>query len=204
MKIVTTAATLLVLSAATVWAQTSAPAPVGQPSAVGKPGGRVPAVSDKGAPTISPQIMELRQRMQAMQDTLTKMHAVLKEMRAKAASRGSKDQLTKANITMWELMLGQLDKDFEQLSKTTLTREDIEARRAAMYKQAMAKAAARREAALAAHEGTTPAAASQDSPGAAPSGEGKAGAPSSPGTGSGAASHSAAPTPTTPTPDSPK
>jgi hypothetical protein len=142
--------------------------------------------------------------MQAMQDTLTKMHAVLKEMRAKAGSSGSKDQLSKANITMWELMLGQPDKDFEQLSKTALSREDIEARRAAMYKQAMAKAAARREAAFAAHEGATPTAASQDSPGAAPAGEGKAGAPTSPGTGSGAPSHSAAPTPTKPTPDSPK
>jgi chemotaxis protein histidine kinase CheA len=84
----------------------------------------------------------MRQRMEDMQATLTKMHTLLKQMRAKAASSSSKDSLTKANLEMWDLMLSQLDKQFDQLRITTLTREDLESRRAAMYKQADAKAAA--------------------------------------------------------------
>ncbi len=83
----------------------------------------------------------LRQRMEDMQSTLGKMHVVLKEMRAKAVKGGAKDSLTTANLDMWELMLGHLDKQFEELRATTLAREDIEARRAALYKQADAKAA---------------------------------------------------------------
>jgi hypothetical protein len=68
------------------------------------------------------------------------MHVLLKQMRAKAASSSSKDPVARANLDMWELMVGHLDKQFEELRLTTATREDLEARRAAMYKQAEAKA----------------------------------------------------------------
>jgi hypothetical protein len=83
-----------------------------------------------------------RQRMQEMQGTLNSMHALLKQMRAKATAAGnSKDSLAKANLEMWELMLSHLDKQFDQLRVATLARDDLEARRAAMYRQAMARTA---------------------------------------------------------------
>jgi hypothetical protein len=40
----------------------------------------------------------LRQRMQDMESTLTRMHTLLKQMRAKAAASSSKDPLAKANF----------------------------------------------------------------------------------------------------------
>jgi peptidoglycan hydrolase CwlO-like protein len=72
------------------------------------------------------------------------MHAVLKQMRSKAAS---KDPLAKANLDMWELLVGHLDKQLQELRIAMVTREDMEARRAAMYKQAEAKADAAAQAA---------------------------------------------------------
>ena len=82
-----------------------------------------------------------RERMQEMQATLDGMHALLKEMQAKNASSRSKDPVAKANLEMWELLLGHLDKEFREL-ELAATREDVEARRAALYNQAMQKAAA--------------------------------------------------------------
>ena len=111
----------------------------------------------------------LRQHMEDMQGTLAKMHTVLKQMRAKAAKSGAKDSLTAANLDMWELMLGHLDKQFEELRASTLAREDLEARRAALYKQAEAKAALAAKSAQAA--GAAPAAATSNQ-GAAPSAAG--------------------------------
>lgn len=81
----------------------------------------------------------LREHTQEMQDTLSKMHALLKQMRVKAASN-SKDPYLKANLQMWELMLSHLDKQLGELQFATMTREDLEKRRAAMYKQALARA----------------------------------------------------------------
>jgi hypothetical protein len=83
----------------------------------------------------------LHQRMEEMQNTLAKMHTVLKQMRAKAAKGAAKDPLAAANLDMWELMLSHLDKQLEELRATTLAREDLEARRAALYRQADTKAA---------------------------------------------------------------
>jgi uncharacterized protein involved in copper resistance len=91
-----------------------------------------------GAPTP----ISLRQRMQEMQETVDQMHTLLKQMRTKAASSKSADPLAKANLEMWELMLKHLDRQFDQLRVATLTREDLETRRTAMYKQAEARAAA--------------------------------------------------------------
>jgi chemotaxis protein histidine kinase CheA len=79
------------------------------------------------------------QNLEELGKTLTKMQALLKEMRAKA--NGAKDPVAKANLEMWTLMLDQLDKEYEQLRVAARQREDVEARRAALYKQADEKAA---------------------------------------------------------------
>jgi len=92
-------------------------------------------------------IATMRQRMEDMEGTLVKMHTVLKQMRAKAVKGSAKDPLAQANLDMWELMLGHLDKQFEELKTATLAREDLETRRAALYKQADAKAEAEAQAA---------------------------------------------------------
>ena len=83
----------------------------------------------------------LRQRVHEMEGTLASMHALLKQMHPKAAVN-SKDPLAKANLQMWELMVGHLDKQLQELQIAAAAREDVEARRASMYKQADAKAAA--------------------------------------------------------------
>jgi hypothetical protein len=107
----------------------------------------------------------LGERVQDMEGTLAKMHAVLRQMRTKSAL-SSKDPLAKANLDMWELMVGHLDRQLQELRVAMIAREDFEARRAAMYKQADAKAdaearAARnlrvRQAVTAAHAGQGPA-----------------------------------------------
>ena len=95
----------------------------------------------------SAQAATALQRMQGMEDTLKKMHALLKQMHARSGSSASKDPVAKANFEMWELMLGHLDKQFEQLRLATLESEDLNTRRAALYKQAAAKAALAAEAA---------------------------------------------------------
>jgi len=94
--------------------------------------------------------------MQEMQTTLNGMHALLKKMEAKNASSKSKDSVAAANLEMWELLLRHLDKEFNQLQMATLAREDLEARRAAMYRQADEKAAKEAQAAMGAKTGQTP------------------------------------------------
>jgi MoxR-like ATPase len=89
----------------------------------------------------------MREQVQDMENTLSRMRAVLKQMHARAAKSKATDSVTKANLDMWDLMVGQLDKEFEQLRQTLAAREDLEARRAALYRQADAKAAAEAEAA---------------------------------------------------------
>ena len=135
---------IVVLAVTTVLAQQSSPitatagAPVinQQNSLAGK--GRVSSLAGpKTAGVQTPST--LRERVQDMEGTLAKMHALLKQMRAKAAS-SSQDPFAKANLDMWELMVGHLDKQFEELRLAMLAREDMDARRAALYKQADAKA----------------------------------------------------------------
>jgi hypothetical protein len=99
----------------------------------------------------------MQQRLQDMQGTLVKMHALLNQLRARAGKSGAQDALAQANLDMWELMVGHLDKQFEQLRLVTMTREDLEARRAAMYKQVDAKAAAAAQAARSLGAGQVPA-----------------------------------------------
>ncbi len=122
------------------------------------------------------------QRVQEMGATLTKMHTLLKQMRAKNAATASKDSAAKANLEMWSLMLEQLDKQYEQVVAAAKQREDLEARRQALYKQAdekavAAAAAARAQQTKAAEQAksasdapaATPAATSTTTPAATPS-----------------------------------
>ena len=82
------------------------------------------------------------QHVQEMGATIARMKELLKQMRAKAAAAGPKDSMAKANIEMWSLMVDQLDKQYEQLAAMAKAREELEARRQALYKQADEKAAA--------------------------------------------------------------
>jgi hypothetical protein len=92
----------------------------------------------------------MHERVQDMESTLSQMRVVLKQMHAKAAKSKSTDPVTKANLDMWELMVGHLDKELEQLRVTLAARDDLEARRAALYKQADANAEAAAQTARAA------------------------------------------------------
>jgi hypothetical protein len=115
----------------------------------------------------------LRQRIEEMQGTLQTMHTLMLQMRAKATKSGTKDPLVKANLDMWNLMVGHLDKQLEELRQTEAAREDMEARRAALYKQADAKAAAEAQAARTKTTNGAQTPATEPAPAAAPS----AGAP---------------------------
>jgi peptidoglycan hydrolase CwlO-like protein len=84
-----------------------------------------------------------------MEGVLSQMHVTLKQMQAKSAKSKTTDPLTKANLDMWELMVGHLDKELEQMRVVFAQREDMEVRRAALYKQADAKAEAEAQAAMA-------------------------------------------------------
>jgi peptidoglycan hydrolase CwlO-like protein len=92
----------------------------------------------------------LHERVQDMESTLTKMHLVLTQMQDKAANSKTQDSLAKANLDMWELMVSHLDKELRELKIAMAAREDMEARRAALYKQADAKTEAEAQAARAA------------------------------------------------------
>ena len=132
----------------------------------------------------------LHQRIEDMQTTLDSMHALMKQMRAKATKSGTKDPLVKANLDMWKLMVGQLDKQLEELKLAAVARENMEARRAALYKQADAKAEAEARAARAAQaakfagEAPTAVSAGQTAPAQAPAAQppSAAAAPASPAT----------------------
>lgn len=141
---VLTAITLF-LGASSAWAQSPAPGPAATaPVTAPDPNTNARVMSRYGrnrnaraaeAPLAS------RGRMQEMASTLDGMHALLKEMQAKNASGRSKDPAAKANLEMWELLLGHLDKELHEL-QLAAAREDFDARRAALYNQAMQKAAA--------------------------------------------------------------
>ena len=106
--------------------------------------------SPVGNKTADPQgLAAMRERVEDMQSTLSQMRVVLRQMQAKAANSNATDSLTKANLDMWGLMVGHLDKELQQMRVTLAAREDLEARRAALYKQADAKAEAAAQAARA-------------------------------------------------------
>ena len=146
---------LVVLAATAAWAQnpgTTPGAPIlnlqGPPGPVGRRG----AVANKAAAADPQGLFAMRERVADMEGTLTRMRGVLKKMHTNAAQSKPMDSLTQANLDLWELMVGQLDKDLLQLRLTLTAREDLEARRAALYRQADAKNAAAVQAARAAQE----------------------------------------------------
>jgi len=112
--------------------------------------GKMAKSSASGSQNSNPaSLAALHQRIGDMEGTLHSMHTLMAQMRAKAAKSGTKDPLVKANLDMWNLMVGHLEKQLEELKQTEAAREDMEARRAALYRQADAKAAAEAQAARA-------------------------------------------------------
>ncbi len=140
---------LVVLAATAAFAQTAQPgATSGTPMMRPAPAtGKSPS-ADRSTDPLG--VSEMRERVNDMETTLSQMRGVLKQMHAKASVSQVPDSLTKANLEMWELMVGRLDKELEELRVTLATRENMEARRVAMYKQADTKIAAANQAARAA------------------------------------------------------
>ena len=135
------------LAASSAWAQSPAPAssPAATAPAVVPDPNTTARVTSRfgrnGNPRAAGAQLASRERMQEMETTLSSMHGLLQQMQAKNASSRSKDQVAKANLEMWELLLGHLDKQLHEM-QLAAAREDIEARRAALYDQASQKAAA--------------------------------------------------------------
>jgi hypothetical protein len=149
---------IMALAVTTALAQGTPPAAAGSPQAAvpggndvmqrqGYAGRRAPSAKQpRGVPVQT----SLRERVQDMERTLTQMRLVLTKMHDKAATSKTQDALAKANLDMWELMVSHLDKELRELKDAAAAREDMEARRAALYKQADAKAEAEAQAARAA------------------------------------------------------
>ena len=149
---------IMALAVTTALAQGTPPATAGSPQAAvpggndvmqrqGYAGRRAPSAKQpRGVPVQT----SLRERVQDMESTLTQMRLVLKKMHDKAATSKTQDSLAKANLDMWELMVSHLDKELRELKIAMTAREDMEARRAALYKQADAKVEAEAQAARAA------------------------------------------------------
>ena len=148
----TTAVAIVMLAITPAFAQSPAPlaSPAASPLAQRRAlPGRRGMLSGNQNPSATPTAV-LHQRIGEMQATLDSMHALIKQMRAKAAKSGTKDPLVKANLDLWNLMVGHLDKQLEELKLAAAAREDLEARRASLYKQADEKAEAEARAARAA------------------------------------------------------
>jgi hypothetical protein len=155
LRIAATAA-IFVLAVTTLFAQETAPANPGMQVPAAAPQATTPhpltpmnrwpnsATGRRQAGPVNPPSLE--QRVQDLAATVDQMHVVLKKMHTKAAAT-AKDPAVKANLEMWDLMVGQLDKQLQELKQAEVARQDMEARRAAMYKQADIKSQAEAKAA---------------------------------------------------------
>ena len=144
-------AAIFVLAVTSLFAQESAPANRGVQAPAAAPQATSPnpptpmirwpnsAMGRRQAGPVNPP--SLQQRVEDLTATVDKMHLVLKKMHTKAAAN-AKDPAVKANLEMWDLMVGQLDKQLQELKQAEVARQDMEARRAAMYKQADIKSQA--------------------------------------------------------------
>ena len=167
MKSLSKAAAMILLAASAAWAQTASPSMANR--AYSRNPRAVMANSNaKGLAQSQEAQNAMRRQVEDMGTTLTKMHALLKDMQAKNKMRGTKDPMIKDNLEMWGLMLQDLDKQFEQLRVAAHSREEIEARRAALYRQAEAKAAAEAQGVQAPGFTRTPVPGSPGPEGAAP------------------------------------
>ena len=155
-KIATAITILLAAASASAQSPANAPSPAAPPIMAPDPDTTARVISRFGRNRQARAQAQVapRGRMQEMESTLNAMHALLKQMQDKNASSRSKDPVAKANLEMWELLLGHLDKEFHLLQAATAAREDFDSRRAALYNQAAAKAAA--EAAAARQAQQTP------------------------------------------------
>jgi hypothetical protein len=153
-------AIILFLAAASAWAQSPAPAPAAPPPVLVPGTNSTSGVISRFGRGRNVRGTEAQlapsERMQEMESTLNNMHALLKDMQARNASSRLKDPVAKANLEMWELLLVHLDNEFHQLQVATATRQELEARRASLYKQAYEKAAKEAQAATGATTGQTP------------------------------------------------
>jgi len=138
---------ILVLAATAVFGQSAQPGTTpGAPILNQQPG---PAARKGPAEnkTADPQgLPAMRKQVEDMESMLSQMRVVLKQMHANAGKAKVTDSLTKTNLDMWELMVGHLDKELQQLHAALAEREDLEVRRAQLYRQADAKAAAQAQA----------------------------------------------------------
>ena len=188
MKLRLAARVILVLSVATAMAQ-SAPTAATQsaPPAAVVPGGtdtvtrgRMPVgrrMASMGARKSGSLQADnsLRQRVEDLGNTVNQMQTVLKQMQAKAAKSTAKDSMAKTNLAMWELVVGHLNQELQDLRAAVAAREDMEARRAALYKQADQKAEAQAQAARAAQAAKFDTTAQTPAPPAQGSGQSPAG-----------------------------
>ncbi len=142
-------APVMVILGTAVFAQQTAPAnpatgvPADAPSGAQRPmvmraWGRN-AKGNRQAALVTPP--SLKERIQDLQGTVDKMHILLKQLHTRAAAIG-KDPTVKASVEMWNLMVGQLEQQLQDLKQAEASREDMEARRAAMHEQAQIKAQA--------------------------------------------------------------
>ena len=160
-------AALVVLAATASWGQSSA-----GPMASQRTTAIASANSDAQIASARAKAqLEAKQHIEEMGATLKKMHALLKQMQAKTSAAASKDSVAKSNSEMWSMMIEQLDKQYDQLVAAEKAREDMEARRLAMYKQAdekalAAAAAARAQQAKAAEEARAAASQANSAPAA--------------------------------------
>jgi hypothetical protein len=148
MKLRNSAVAVVILAATTLWGQSSA----GPLTSRKQP--MIAGSNAEGIAAAAHAKVVANQHLQEMGATLMKMHALLKQMRANTTGASAKDPMAKANLDMWALMLEQLDHQYEELRAASHARDDLQARRAALYKQADEKAAAAAKMAQAAKAGT--------------------------------------------------
>lgn len=146
---------IVILSVTTVMAQSNPPAATvpGGTDAINRGSGLGPRRFGSLGAKRSTGVQgaaSLRQRLEDLEGTVNRMHTILNKMQARAAKSSVKDSSAKANLDMWELMVGHMDKELENLRVALAAHEDMEARRAALYKQADQKAEAQAQAGRAA------------------------------------------------------
>jgi hypothetical protein len=171
MTSISKAVAITILAATAAWGQSPSPS-MATPGSQSNPRAVMATSNAMGRAQSQQAPAAVHQRVEDMGSTLAKMHALLKQMQAKTKEAGNKDSMSKANLEMWGLMLQDLDKQYEQLRVAARSREDMESRRAALYKQAQAKAAAEAQSIQAQGFGRVPVKGSEQgsAPGASASG----------------------------------
>ena len=137
MKFITASAAMLILATTAGLAQTVAPS---TPRAFSHRTSGMAMTDAEGKAAAARSESLMQQRVDEMKATVAKMHVLLKQMQTTAVATHSKDPVAKANLQMWELMVGQFDKQLAELGQAARVREDMESRRQAMYKQAEQRA----------------------------------------------------------------